>query len=1108
MLLTIHDMNLRKVASIDNDKQGTLNYFNDLWTRYLETGSSTFDFTVFKKAIKSDTGSKKAYNYLNEKSFISFEYEGETHLFTVRKVVENENLIKCNCVNLNLELINEYADPYKATKAMTFKEYCQAMDLLNFTMLTIGLNELSDNKVSAEWEGADTKLARLLSLASKFGAELEFKTFLNDDSTIKQFVVNVYQAADGSHLGVGKLHAKPLRYGKDFKTLTRTVDKTEIYNMVRPTGKDDQGNVITIGKLGSWSVKNDRGELEFYQDGESLYAPLSMQMYPAAFTSGTMKDQWIRKDMTVESSSPEVIRATAYRELKKYAYPAVTYELEGFTNLGIGDTVHVYDDGFSPALLLEMRVSEQSISFTNKANNKTVFSNARALEIKLSQGIQDRIDQMLEDAKPYTIKLATDNGVIFKNQTGQTTITPTLYKGGKIITDGVTWRWKLNGQNSIGPTCIVKGSSVIGSTTLTVSAFVGSAEVAVDELSLVNVSDGQDGAQGPKGDKGGKGDPGQRGLDGLQGPKGDQGVPGARGVDGKTSYTHVAYANSADGRSAFSTSDSNRTYIGVYVDQVATDSADPARYKWTLVKGADGAHGIPGAKGADGRTPYFHTAYANSENGVEDFSITDSSNRRYIGTYTDHTEKDSQDPSKYKWVDVAGSIEIGGRNLLLRSADFEGWLRHDSGATISSAGYSGQKAIVTINGPLSGYSARTNRYQALVPSAKYTFSVWVFVKTRPTGCIIGFNQVAIRDLNDVPLNRWTRVSKTFNSGTIKTAYTSNDVFYLVASSGDLLFSAPKLEYGTVATDSSPAPEEAVYKTDIAVTNEGIVHSASKTVNGQTIASMIAQRAEWVEIIAQVLKVKADMIVDGAITADKLDVKKLSAIISDLGEITAGSLIFSQHFPEEILTAILESSSQKSNQVKIPEHTTLMRIEDEEIYFKGTPYIIPVAQTNYTIPETHIDRYGIKWHEVEYQGTTYVRTVGGSSIEFQPPALNDKIGLLIKSDKEVKFMGSNYTNWLSTGVQNCYYRVEGQTVSIMADVVVTAGQNFNLGKIPKHLVPQDFMRNVPRWTTGFSPDDVRKLQVNKDGTIYLLANGSQAGRFKVLETWNTNLFQPG
>ena len=83
-------------------------------------------------------------------------------------------------------------------------------------------------------------------------------------------------------------------------------------------------------------------------------------------------------------------------------------------------------------------------------------------------------------------------------------------------------------------------------------------------------------------------------------------------------------------------------------------------------------------------------------------------------------------------------------------------------------------------------------------------------------------------------------------------------------------------------------EKVVYKTDISVTDEGIIHSASKTVNGQTIASMIAQRAEWVEIIAKLLKVKGDMIVDGTIGANKLSVSTLSAFTADLGQISGGS----------------------------------------------------------------------------------------------------------------------------------------------------------------------------------------------------------------------------
>ena len=514
MLLTIHDSNLRKVAFIDNDKQDTLNYSNDTWTRYLETGSSTFDFTVFKKAIISDVGKKRAYNSLNEKAFVSFHYKGKTYLYTIRKVEENEKVIKCYGINLNLELINEYSIPYKSPKAMSFKEFCEEMDLLNYTFLKIGINEVSDKKISAEWEGTDTKLNRLLSLAKKFGAEIEFDTRLNSDSSIKSFTVNVYHEHDDTHQGVGQISPTILKYGKNLKTITRTIDKTRIYNTVVPTGKDEHGNVIGISGLGPWSVNNAKGEREFYQSGAALYAPLSMQMYPSTFSHGTADDQWIRKDMMVESKNPEVIRSMAYRELKKNCYPAVTYEAEGFADLEIGDTVKVYDDGFSPTLLLEMRVSEQTISFTNPRNNKTTFSNAKALENRLSQGIQQQLDRMIEEAKPYTIKLATDNGIAFKNGQGQTIVTPTLMRGNKVINAG--WRWAVDGIiKSTSARYIVNASDVNQKMVLNVSAWVDNKEVASEQLTLINALDGSRGAPGTPGPKGDKGDPG---------PKGDKGA--------------------------------------------------------------------------------------------------------------------------------------------------------------------------------------------------------------------------------------------------------------------------------------------------------------------------------------------------------------------------------------------------------------------------------------------------------------------------------------------------------------------------------------------------------------------------------------------------------
>ena len=699
MLLTIHDASLRKVAFIDNDKQATLNYFNDAWTRYLETGSSTFDFTVFKKSIISDVGRKRAYNYLNEKSFVSFQYKGKTYLHTIRKVEENEQIIKCYGINLNLELINEYANPYKAPRAMTFKEYCDAMDLLNFTFLKIGVNEISTQKISAEWEGTDTKLNRLLSLAKKFGAEIEFDTHLNADSSIKSFKVNVYHENDDKHQGVGRVSPTILKYGKNLKALTRTVDKTNIYNMIRPTGKDDQGNTVTISGLGAWSVNNSKGEREFYQAGEGLYAPLSMQMYPAAFTSGTMGDQWIRKDMTVESSNPEVIRSTAYRELKKNCYPAVTYEAEGFADLEIGDTVQVYDDGFSPVLLLEMRVSEQTISFTNPKNNKTTFSNAKALENLLSQGIQKRLDRMIEDAKPYTIKLSTDNGVIFKNQIGQSIITPSLYKGGKPVTSGVTWRWSLDGMVTTGMTYTVRGADVTDTVALTVAAYVGNDEVAVDEISFVNV------------------------------------------LDGQTAVVHWAYSDNADG-----------------------------------------------------------TGLTLTDNG-----------QRYIGHYSDYTQADSTDKTKYRWADRWAKIEAGNGNLLrwstVSSENLKYFKKSDT-ATLSieqKEGKNAYKIAIANSAPNTGNGAYFNANENpdgqgptfnLYPNCRYTFtfSVWSSVSIpfnydslghhqvigRPnvSGDIVHQHRDASWSVSSIKQGEWQRVSYSFTA--ISLSYFRPFFWYLPA----------------------------------------------------------------------------------------------------------------------------------------------------------------------------------------------------------------------------------------------------------------------------------------------------------------------------------------
>lgn len=675
MLLTIHDANLQKIGFIDNEKQETLNFYDDAWTRNLETASSTFEFTVSKKELLSDTANQPLYNQLNERSFISFKHNGQTYLFNIMKVEENERWVRCYCENLNLELINEYTNAYKADKTMSFAEYLNAFDIPQFAMVTLGVNEVSDQKKTLEWEGQDTKLARLLSLANKFNAEVEFVTRLNDDSSIKQLVLNVYHQADDSHTGVGRIRSDiRLTFEKNIKSMTRKVDKTEIYTMIVPYGKakeqPENGPEVRvyINGLPAWEEKNDKGIVIFKQEGNCLYAPHAANLYPSTFGASTQDNKWIRKDLEVDSDDPKVIRAAGIANLRKNAYPAITYEVDGFVDVEIGDTITIHDKGFVPSLDVRARAIEQKISFSNPANNTTAFGNFKELENRTSGDLRTVFERMVENSRPYRILFSTDNGVIFKNNTGQSTLHPTLKRGNQTV--NATYRFVIDGSIvGAGLTYTVSASKINKPTVITVSAWVDNKEVASEEVTFLNVSDGRNGVKGDKGDpgpagpKGDRGLQGERGLQGLQGPKGDQGIPGVKGADGKTQYTHIAYADTVSG-SGFSQTDTDKAFIGMYQDFSTTDSRNPQDYRWSKWKGSDGRDGIPGKAGADGRTPYVHFAYADSADGRTGFSLTQNGNKRYLGVCTNFDKSDSTNPADYTWNDTAGSVSVGGRNLL------------------------------------------------------------------------------------------------------------------------------------------------------------------------------------------------------------------------------------------------------------------------------------------------------------------------------------------------------------------------------------------------------------------------------------------------------------
>ncbi|HEO6612771.1 TPA: phage tail protein [Streptococcus agalactiae] len=885
--LVIHDAKLHPVLLLDNERQGALNYYDDLWTRQLTTGSSAFEFSVYKKTLLGDNPLNHKYHALNDQAFVSFVHKGKVQLFNIMQVEEKETTIHCFCENLNLELLNEYCNPYKATKAMSFEEYLVQFDILNWGALTIGINEVKDKKLTLEWTGQDTKLARLLSIANNFDAEIEFETQLHNNHTFKAFIVNVYKEyEEGVSYGVGRDRSDVvLRYQKNVTGITKKLDKRQIYNAIRPYGKktvkgervisnpvtrkvtktvgsnrtylggdlkyyghtikkanvqaiinyavqynilpsgiitqlylesfwgdstvgkrdnnwagmsggaqtrpsgvkvttgmarpaneggtymhyasvDDflkdytyllakqgiynvvgkknladytkglfraggakydyaaagyqsytnlmtnirnginkvTGNILdTIDKLwqtpvqpitavnvarratktiqaineatklkgrkiGSgqcyalsawyanklsgpglgggvtgirgrigggmaaaligtdynwgaygWKVdkspnarnlkaggiynvranrgapfyttgwghtgiiksvsktrvtvleqnfagrmyvvensydinsfasglqtvcypreiaqgmsvngattqrvtggtqisyeevvqeaqtesyeeeqiiyidnsiykewKDENGKVEYYLKNGFLYAPLSRDRYPSVLTGNETRDNWIRKDIEVETDSQDVLISTALKDLKAHAYPAVTYEFDGYVDLELGDVVRIQDDGYEPPLILTARVTEQEISITNPSSNKTKFSNFVEKESQLASDLISDMLRLYDESIPYEIQLATSNGVAFKNDKGESELTATLEKNGKEY-DAV-FLYKTDGRLlGTGPSLIVKATDFKHVLNVTVEAYINEELVASTQVSFTDTEDG------------------------------------------------------------------------------------------------------------------------------------------------------------------------------------------------------------------------------------------------------------------------------------------------------------------------------------------------------------------------------------------------------------------------------------------------------------------------------------------------------------------------------------------------------------------------------------------------------------------------------------------
>ncbi|AJA56887.1 hypothetical protein [Lactococcus lactis] len=500
MLITIHDNQMNKVGFLSNEAPEIPSFFNDTWHRYLAEGAATFSFSV----NKFKNGSLQDYcQYLNDQAYISFRFDGQDHLFSVLTTEETDDVITLNCATLNLELRNEQVGPLVNSATHNIQWYFEQINLFETTQITIGVNEVSNLTRTISYDGQESKLSRLLSIIGNFNAEFEFITNLNDDGTFEGITLNIYQANDGVEIqGVGTWRNDVILYfGKNVTGVRRNVDRTQIFNASKVTGREGLNWTNS-----EWSVKNSEGVEEFYKrKGATLaYAPLSAELYPAQIQSDG--DRWIRKDFETEYKNVNDMWGYIISQFKKYAYALVTYEVSASSSLinqslgngkplSIGDTVRIQDSNFnsqSGGLILQARVSELEISFSNPSNNKLTFSNYIELENGISDDLESRLAQLIKDNTPYRAELTTTNGVQFKNGTGSTTLSAHIYFGSDTTeTVADSYEWSKDGTVVASTqTITVYASGVADKAVYSFKATVAGKVVAGQSVTITNVDDG------------------------------------------------------------------------------------------------------------------------------------------------------------------------------------------------------------------------------------------------------------------------------------------------------------------------------------------------------------------------------------------------------------------------------------------------------------------------------------------------------------------------------------------------------------------------------------------------------------------------------------------
>lgn len=534
--------------------------------------------------------------YITEGNYIAFKDKYHKHRLYTIMTIEGDDEWEVHCEDIGLDLLNEDASAWDTTGNPEFAEETLNR-VLHDTGWSIGINEISDRKRATKYEGiTDSQLARVGMIMNAFEAECDFEIEMKGSKVVKQ-EVNVYKS-----VGEDKTQQRFID-NINLISLRRSGSIEELCTCMRCYGKEDSetGAKVTIADIvyDDGRYYSPKGHIRIY-DREARDKWSRFRAYD--YEGQSEFDGYINGTFEYDTDSAQELFNRGLSELKernekKVIYEAKLYDLQA----DIGDTVQIADNKRDEKIYLSARVQSVKNHYCVRGEDTGVLANYKILESKPTSELED----MMEELKNQLVSVKT---TVIEYQAGTS---------GTEIPDG-TWVTKLPETQP--------GQYLWTRTTITYTN--GSVSVGY------SVS--------------------RNGEDGKPGEQGEQGIPGQDGQDGRTSYFHIKYSSVAKPSTSSQMTETPSKYIGTYVDFTQQDSDNPEDYAWSQFHGDPGENGIPGENGEDGKTSYLHIAYANSADGKTGFSVSDSLGKLYIGQYTDFTQNDSTDPTKYSWTKIKG----------------------------------------------------------------------------------------------------------------------------------------------------------------------------------------------------------------------------------------------------------------------------------------------------------------------------------------------------------------------------------------------------------------------------------------------------------------------